>query len=398
MLDVIVIGAGIVGLASAYALQRAAPGLAVMVLEQDAAPALHQTGHNSGVIHSGVYYAPGSLKARLCRQGLAATKAFCAEAGIPVETCGKLLVASNLPELARLEGLQARAAENAIACERIDGAELQRREPAIIGLGALFVPETGIVDYRAVCTALVSRIEQAGGALVTGARIVRIEEQADRVTVHTAAGAQVTARHLVACAGLQADRVAALAGLARDFRIVPFRGEYFRLPEHRRGLVRSLIYPVPDPALPFLGIHLTRTIDGGMTVGPNAVLGFSRGNYAKFAVSLADLRDMLAFAGFWRVVRSNIGPGLNEMRNSLFKRGYLQMCRKYCPELTLDDLQPHKAGIRAQAVLRDGTLVQDFLIRKTLRSVHVCNAPSPAATSALPIGRMIAAEVMGLAA
>jgi len=390
-----VIGGGIVGLATAYALLQERPGRGLVVLEQEAAPALHQTGHNSGVIHSGIYYAPGSLKARLCREGAAATKAFCAEAGIAVEICGKLLVATSPLELARMEKLFARAQENQIICERIDAAELHRREPHITGLGAIFVPATGIVDYKAVCQALVRRIEEAGGRLVTGARVTRIAEQPDAVEVE-AAGTIYTTRRLVACAGLQADRIAALAGFARDFQIVPFRGEYFRLPPARNSIVNALIYPIPDPDLPFLGIHLTRMIDGGVTVGPNAVLGLAREKYPKFSVSGQDVQDMLGFPGFWRTMRANLKPGLVEMRNSLFNHYYLQACRKYCPELTLADLRPQEAGIRAQAVLRDGTLVQDFLLRKTARMVHVCNAPSPAATSALPIGRMIAAEMATL--
>jgi L-2-hydroxyglutarate oxidase len=309
-----------------------------------------------------------------------------------VESCGKLLVATNDTELARLDALLQRAGENRIACERIDGAELRRREPAITGLGAIFVPATGIVDYRQICLALVREITEAGGTLVTSAKVFAIEESGDRVTIHTGCGNFIS-RAMVACAGLQADRIAAMAGFSRDFRIVPFRGEYFRLPEARKNLVRTLIYPVPDPDLPFLGIHLTRMIDGGLTVGPNAVLGFAREKYAKFSMAGEDVRDMLGFPGFWRVLAANLRPGFAEIRNSLSRRAYLQACRKYCPELTLADLIPQEAGIRAQAVLRDGSLVHDFMLKRTARSVHVCNAPSPAATSALPIGRMIAGEV-----
>jgi L-2-hydroxyglutarate oxidase len=393
--DVCVIGGGIVGLATARALQKARPGLGVAVLEQEQQTGQHQTGHNSGVIHSGIYYAPGSLKARLCCEGAAATKAFCAEAGIPVENCGKLLVATNAIEMRRMDDLVLRAGQNSIVCERIDAQELKRREPSIAGLGAIFVHATGIVDYQRICRVLAERIVIAGGRIMFGARADRIEEMPDRITVHTSA-TSITARHLVACAGLQADRVSALSGLPRDFQIVPFRGEYYRLPQSRKDLVSALIYPIPDPRLPFLGIHLTRMIDGGIHVGPNAVLGFARERYPKFSVSANDVADMLRFPGFWRVIGANFRTGLTEMRNSLWKRFYLEACRKYCPSLTLDDLQPMEAGIRAQAVLRDGTLVQDFLLKRTARSVHVCNAPSPAATSALPIGRMIADEVLTL--
>ncbi len=395
MQDVCIIGGGIVGLAAAYALVQARPGIGITVLEQERQPGLHQTGHNSGVIHSGIYYAPGSLKARLCREGAQATKDFCAENNIPVEVCGKHLVATNALEASRMEALEKRAQENNIAYERIGAAELLRREPAISGVAALFIPATGIVDYQLICQVLARKIEQSGGKVVYGARVERIEETGNQVNVH-AAGQVHGARHMVACAGLQSDRIAALGGLAPDFQIVPFRGEYYRLPASRKDLVKTLIYPIPDPELPFLGIHLTRMIDGGITVGPNAVLGFAREKYPKFSVSPRDVKDMLGFPGFWKVIRANFKSGITEMRNSILKRGYLEMCRKYCPALTLADLQPQEAGIRAQAVMRDGTLVHDFLIKKTARSVYICNAPSPAATSALPIGRMIAEELARL--
>ncbi len=243
------------------------------MLEQERQPGLHQTGHNSGVIHSGVYYAPGSLKARLCREGAQATKEFCAENDIPVEVCGKHLVATNALEASRMDALEKRAQENDIAYERIDAAELHRREPAISGVGALFIPATGIVDYQLVCQVLARKIAQSGGSVVYGAHVDRIEETAGQVNIH-ASGQMHSARHMVACAGLQSDRIAALGGLEPDFQIVPFRGEYYRLPASRKDLVKTLIYPIPDPDLPFLGIHLTRMIDGGITVGPNAVLGF----------------------------------------------------------------------------------------------------------------------------
>jgi L-2-hydroxyglutarate oxidase len=396
MQDVCIIGGGIVGLATANALLTKRPGISITVLEQEQQPGLHQTGHNSGVIHSGIYYAPGSLKARLCREGAEATKAFCAENDIPVEVCGKHLVATNALEASRMEALAQRADENNIAYERIDAIELRSREPAIAGVGALFIPATGIVDYQLICQVLARKITQSGGQVVYGARVDRIEETASQIVVH-AVGQAYQARWLVACAGLQSDRIAKLGGLSVDFQIVPFRGEYYRLPASHRDIVKSLIYPIPDPELPFLGIHLTRMIDGGITVGPNAVLGFAREKYNKFSISARDVQEMLRFPGFWKVIQANLKSGLTEMRNSIFKRGYLEMCRKYCPELNLEDLLPQEAGIRAQAVMRDGTLVHDFLIKKTARGVYVCNAPSPAATSSLPIGKMIAAEVLGVA-
>ena len=390
--DVAVVGGGIVALATAEALLERFPGGGLVVLEKEAGVGRHQTGHNSGVIHAGIYYAPGSLKARLCREGAAATKAFCTDHGIPFETCGKLLVATTPVELDRMADLEDRAAINGITCERLSAAELVEREPNVVGLGALFVPTTGIVDYRLVCEALRRQVVALGGEVVLDAEVDRLAETTDAVVVGAGDRAW-SARQVVACAGLQADRVARLAGLDPEFRIVPFRGEYYRLPDRRNDIVQSLIYPIPDPALPFLGIHLTRMIDGFVTVGPNAVLGLAREGYAKSAVDRRDVVDMVRFPGFWRVIRAHLRSGVVEMRNSLWKRGYLKECRKYCPSLTVDDLLPCEAGIRAQAVHRDGSLEHDFLFAETDRMVHVCNAPSPAATSALPIGRMIADRV-----
>jgi L-2-hydroxyglutarate oxidase len=391
MYDFCVIGGGIVGLATAVALQEAFPGCELVVVEKEDDVGRHQTGHNSGVIHAGIYYAPGSLKAQLCREGSAATKAFCTEHGIPFETCGKLLVATTPLELERMAALQERAGINGIECERLDATELVEREPNVTGLGALFVPSTGIVDYRLVCQALRALVVANGGAVEVGAKVDLIAETGSRVEVR-AGERSWTSQQVVACAGLQSDRMARLAGIDTDFQIVPFRGEYYRLPAAKSGIVRSLIYPIPDPDLPFLGIHLTRMIDGRVTVGPNAVLGFAREGYRKGAVSGRDVATFAAFPGFWKVIRQNLRSGAREMRNSVWRKGYLEECRKYCPSLTVDDLLPYEAGIRAQAVRRDGTLEHDFLFADTSRTIHVCNAPSPAATSALPIGRMIAAR------
>jgi len=392
MLDFCVIGGGIVGLAASLRLMLAFPGAGLVVLEKESTLARHQTGHNSGVIHAGIYYAPGSLKARLCRAGAEATKQFCTENGIRFETCGKLLVATSAVEVQRMDALFERAQTNGIECELIDQIELSRREPAIAGLGGIFVPATGIVDYRQVCNAIAVKITALGGQIELNCAVERIEEQADQIIVH-ASGRQWRARQMVACAGLQADRVAEMAGIQTEFQIVPFRGEYYQLPKERKDLIRSLIYPIPDPDLPFLGIHLTRMIDGSITVGPNAVLGFARELYPKLSVNLADVARYARFPGFWRVIQRNWRSGLAEMRDSLWKSGYLAACRKYCPSLTLADLQPYEAGIRAQAVMKGGSLVHDFLFAHTTRSFHVCNAPSPAATSAFPIGDLITQEV-----
>lgn len=387
--DYCVIGGGIVGVATAKALLEARPGSSLIVLEKDGGLARHQTGHNSGVIHSGIYYAPGSLKAELCRRGALATKSFCLEQGIPFEVCGKLLVATNPLETQRMDALFERAQKNKVDVERLDAAELKRREPNITGLGALFIEATGIVDYKQVCEAMGRMVRAAGAEIVFDASIGKIEETADSVTVRSGEQ-QWIARQVIACAGLQSDRVAKLAGLKIDHQIVPFRGEYYRLPASKNGIVRHLIYPIPDPDLPFLGVHLTRMIDGSVTVGPNAVLGLSREGYPKFSFRLKDVLEYCAFGGFWKTIGANLKSGLLEMRNSLWKPGYLEQCRKYCPDLKLGDLLPAGAGIRAQAVMRDGTMVHDFLFLQTSRMLHVCNAPSPAATSAIPIGEMIA--------
>jgi L-2-hydroxyglutarate oxidase len=391
--DFCVVGGGIVGLATAMALLERDPGARLVLLEKEDALATHQTGHNSGVIHSGIYYAPGSLKADLCRRGERATKEFCTAHGIPFVTCGKTLVATNALELERLETLVGRAQANGIEAERHPEPELRRTEPNITGLGALFVPATAIVDYRAVCDAMARVIQSAGAEIVLGAEVTAVRESAHDVVVEAGAR-RWTAGRLVACAGLQSDRLARLAGLEVTHQIVPFRGEYYRLPSEKNGIIRSLIYPVPDPDLPFLGIHLTRMIDGSVTVGPNAVLGLSREGYRKLAVDLRDVAQYLFFPGLWRVLARYRRSVRAELTGSLLKSAYLRECRKYCPSLTVEDLLPYTAGIRAQAVTRDGTLVHDFLFLESERMLHVCNAPSPAATSAIPIGGRIAAALV----
>ena len=387
--DFCIIGGGIVGLATAMELLKRQPNASLVILEKEPVLAKHQTGHNSGVIHAGIYYAPGSLKADLCKRGAEATKQFCREHGIKFEVCGKLLVASTALEVQRMEALYARSQLNGMNVERLDADQLRAREPNIVGLGGLFLDATGIVDYRQVCETMAAVIRRNGGEICLEKTVTAISEDTDKVTVSTHDGAW-QARHLVVCAGLQSDRLATLAGIDIDHQIIPFRGEYFRLPASKNNIVNHLIYPIPDPELPFLGVHLTRMIDGSVTVGPNAVLGLGRENYKKFSVNWKDVAEYARFPGFWKTIWQNLGSGSVEMKNSLFKSGYLEQCRKYCPSLELDDLLPYEAGIRAQAVMRDGTLVHDFLFAQTPRMLHVCNAPSPAATSAIPIGEMIA--------
>lgn len=395
--DLLVVGGGIVGLATARAFLRARPGARVVVLEKADDVATGQTGHNSGVIHAGLYYAPGSLKARLCRAGEAATKQFCDAHGVPYRTPGKLVVATDPAEVQRMEALQERASRNGIELQRIDRARLRELEPNIVGEAALLSPATGIVDFREVARALVREVTAAGGRVITRAAVRAIDERSADRAVHVESDAgRFTARTLVACAGLQADRVARMGGMEVGFRIVPFRGEYYQLPATRHDIVERMIYPVPDPALPFLGVHLTPMVDGRVTVGPNAVLGFAREGYPKGSVRLRDVASFAAYPGMWRFARVHARTGVAEMANSLRRSGYLGLVRKYCPSLTTDDLLPYPAGIRAQAIRADGTSVEDFLVRRSTRQLHVCNAPSPAATSALPIGGHITQQVLEL--
>jgi L-2-hydroxyglutarate oxidase len=312
---------------------------------------------------------------------------------VPVRIIGKHLVATDERELARMHALRERAEVNGIEAELIDATELRRREPEVAGLGALWLPGTGITDYGAIARALAEDVRRAGGEVRTGCEVGGIVESGDEVRLATGAGA-LRARNVVICAGLQADRLARMAGVALDVAIVPFRGEYYEVVPERADLVTSLIYPIPDPALPFLGVHLTPRVDGGLDVGPNAVLGLAREGYPKLSVDRRDLLDLLRFRGLYPLARANVRTGLRELRGSVWKGGYLRECRKYAPGLAADDLVPREAGIRAQAVRHDGSFVHDFLLRRTPRTLHVLNAPSPAATSALPIGELLATSVL----
>jgi L-2-hydroxyglutarate oxidase len=387
-IDVIVIGGGIVGLSTAMQLAERFPNLSITVVEKEAAVAAHQTSHNSGVIHAGVYYTPGSLKAQFCREGSDATYAFCREHSLPVEQCGKLIVATNETESSRLKDLFARCLKNRLDTQWVDGSEIQRIEPGIVGHNAILVRSSGIADYPAIARTMAQIIEARGGEILLDHRVIDMREELDGVIVETDKRT-LRARFVVVCAGLMADRLAQMSGIDIDFRIVPFRGEYFRLPDTKSSIVNHLIYPVPNPALPFLGVHLTRMIGGYVTVGPNAVVAMAREGYRWRDISPRDLWQMATFPGVRRLLRAHARFAARELLNSIFRRGYLAECRKYCPELNLDDLQPYPAGVRAQAVKLDGTMIHDFLVLRGRRSLHVCNAPSPAATAALPIGRYI---------
>lgn len=387
--DVVVVGGGIVGLATAYALSRRVDDPKVLLLEKETELARHQTGHNSGVIHSGIYYPPGSLKARFALEGGEKLTAFCDERGVPYERCGKVLVATEEGEVPALERLYGRGLEHGLSVRQLSPEGLREHEPHARGEAAIHVPETGIVDYAAVSAALAQEVECSGSKITLGARVTGVEDSSKGVTVHTSRG-DFRARLLVNCAGLYSDRLAAMCGVETRMRIIPFRGEYYGLVPRRRYLVKNLIYPVPDPAFPFLGVHFTRTVDGEIEAGPNAVLGLAREGYEKLKVSPGDLREILGYPPFWRLARNYWRVGLSETLRSLSRRGFARSLGKLVPEVRETDLVRMPAGVRAQALSEEGRLVDDFAIFEGESSIHVCNAPSPAATACLPIGETIA--------
>lgn len=394
VVDFAIIGGGIVGLATAHALGRRKPGCSILVLEKEPDIALHQTGRNSGVIHSGIYYKPGSLKAVMAREGNESMFRFCAEHGLPHERCGKVIVATEENELPALEKLYERGLANGLQVSRLDSAQIREIEPHVRGRAGIRVPSTGSVDYRKVCLKLAELIGAQGGSVKLGARVDRIRESNGSYALETSAGA-FEARYVVNCAGLHCDRVARLAGAQPGAKIVPFRGEYYELVPHRRDLVKTLIYPVPNPAFPFLGVHFTKMIDGSVHAGPNAVLAFKREGYHKTDFALWDFVETMTYPGFWRLARKNLGEGLMEMRRSFSKALFLRSLQRLIPEVRSEDLVPAHAGVRAQAVLPDGGLVDDFLFVRAPRTLHVCNAPSPAATASLEIGRAVAEQILG---
>jgi (S)-2-hydroxyglutarate dehydrogenase len=393
--DFAVIGGGIVGLSSARSLLERYPGAGVLVLEKESAWARHQTGHNSGVIHSGIYYKPGSLKARFCKEGAHRLVEFCQEHAIAYEICGKVIVATEPGEMTRLRNLYERGIENGLALEKIGPEELKELEPHATGIAALKVPSTGIVDFVGVAETFAKMVAEKGGELRAGAEVTGISETGDAVELR-AAGKSFRARALINCAGLHSDRIAALGGVEAGARIVPFRGEYYDLKPQSRHLVRNLIYPVPDPSFPFLGVHFTRTVEGGVEAGPNAVLGFAREGYKKTDVKLKDLAEVISYPAFWRLAARNWRTGAGEAFRSLSKSAFVRGLQRLVPEVEAEDLLPTEAGVRAQALKKDGTLVDDFHIVEGERSVHVLNAPSPAATACIPIGEAIVERVSNL--
>jgi len=390
--DYVVIGGGIVGLSVAWTLLERRPGIRIAVLEKEDDWARHQTGRNSGVMHSGIYYKPGSLKAKLCREGNRRLVEFCQRYGIRYEPCGKVIVATTASELPLMENLYARGIANGLAASKLSAAEVKEIEPHVSCMAGVHVPSTGIVDFVSVCRKLAELIGAQGGELRLGTKVQGFRVNSGGAVLETSKD-PMAARWVINCAGLHSDRMAKLAGADPGARIVPFRGEYYELKAERRSLVRNLIYPVPDPNFPFLGVHFTRMIDGSVHAGPNAVLSLKREGYYRTSFNLRDFADTMTYAGFWRLAAKHAKSGLEEMHRSFSKRAFVRSLQQLIPEIRAEDLLPGGAGVRAQAVRPDGGLVDDFLLVHSPDAIHVCNAPSPAATACLEIGRVIAEQI-----
>lgn len=386
--DVIIIGGGVIGLATAWNFTQRFPQHKVVILEKEDGPAKHQTGRNSGVLHSGIYYKPGSLKAQNCRTGKQAMEIFCRNEGVPYEICGKVIVATEYKELERLDDIYLRGQKNGVACEKIGPERLKELEPHAAGLMAIHVPETGIVDYIGVCEKLLQRIREREGEFVTEARVVGMTP-ADRGTVVLTTKGEFQADYVVNCAGLHSDRMTRLSGQKSGVRVVPFRGEFFKLTSEAEHLCNTLIYPVPDPRLPFLGVHFTKLIAGGVECGPNAVLAFAREGYTMGTINVGDLIDTFTYLGFLKLALKYWQVGVIEMWRSFSKAAFVHALQKLIPEIRSEHLETAPSGVRAQAVSPAGNLVDDFMIEENDRVINVCNAPSPAATAALNIGREI---------
>jgi L-2-hydroxyglutarate oxidase len=386
--DYLIVGGGIVGLSTAMALGRQHPQARIAVCEKESRWAAHQTGNNSGVIHAGVYYKPGSLKAKFAHAGSRSMVAFCREHGIAHEVCGKLIVATAQDELERLESLYQRALANGLEAQKVGPEQIREREPHVRALAGFYVPSTGIVNYSQVTDAYARIVAEQGGELHLSTRVLSVDARSDLVTVETSRGT-MRAHYLINCAGLHSDRVAALAGARTGMKIIPFRGEYYELVPERRHLVKGLIYPVPNPNFPFLGVHFTRMIDGTVHAGPNAVLALKREGYRKTDIDPRDLAEVLSYPAFWKLASKYMGEGLKEMLRSASKAMFVRSMRQIIPEIGARDVVPTHAGVRAQALMHDGTLMDDFVIVSEGRSIHVCNAPSPAATASIEIGKAI---------
>jgi (S)-2-hydroxyglutarate dehydrogenase len=387
--DVIIVGGGIVGLAVALEITKRFPRLRLLLLEKEDRVGQHQSGHNSGVIHSGIYYKPGSLKAKLCVEGARAMVEFCRVQGIPHQVCGKVIVATHAEEFPRLEELRRRGEANGLTgVQSIGPEQLREIEPHASGLRALVVPSTGITDYAVVCAKYAELIRAQGGTILTSTAVTGLRQLASEVVVETS-GPAFSTTYLINCAGLFSDRISRMAGAEPEVIIVPFRGEYYDLIPDRSSLVRALIYPVPDPQFPFLGVHFTRRVNGSVDAGPNAVLAFRREGYRRTDFNLYDLTSSLAFPGFWRMAAKHWRSGLDEFHRSFSKPAFVQALQRLLPEVREQDLVPGGSGVRAQALRRDGALVDDFQFVPSAKMLHVLNVPSPAATASISIGRVI---------
>jgi L-2-hydroxyglutarate oxidase len=390
--DYLIVGGGIIGLSTAMALGKQHPQARIAVCEKEAHWAAHQTGNNSGVIHAGVYYKPGSLKAKFAHAGQRSMVEFCQAHGIAYEVCGKLIVATAPDELERLENLYQRALANGLEAQKVGPEQIREREPYVQAVAGIYIPSTGIVNYTQVTEAYARIVQGQGGELHLNTRVLTVAERGDLVTVETSQGS-MQARYLINCAGLHSDRVASLAGARTNMKIIPFRGEYYELVPAKRSMVKGLIYPVPNPNFPFLGVHFTRMIDGTVHAGPNAVLALKREGYRKTDIDLRDLSEVLSYSAFWKLAGKYMDEGLKEMLRSASKALFVRSMQRIIPAIQAKDVVPTHAGVRAQALMQDGTLMDDFVIITSGRAIHVCNAPSPAATASIEIGKAIVERV-----
>ena len=391
--DIVIIGGGVVGLATAYHLKQIEPKKSIVVLEKEAVIAAHQTGNNSGVIHSGIYYKPGSLKAINCRKGKLALEKFCKEQGVNYESCGKVIVATSKEEIPTMNKIYDRGKENGVSCKIIDDKELKDLEPHAAGVAAIHVPEAGIINYKNFCSVLAEKIQLSGGKILLGEKVNFITPSRDKVNVQTENGLEFEAGKVINCAGLYSDIIADKGGAKSEMKIIPFRGEYYELTDSAKSLVKNLIYPVPDPDFPFLGVHFTRMIDGGVECGPNAVLAFAREGYGKLKINPNELLESLCYPGFIKLASKYWKTGLGEIWRSLSKQAFVKALSVLVPEIKSEDLKKAPAGVRAQAVSVDGSMVDDFYFSRNGNVLNVCNAPSPAATASLNIAKVISEKV-----